>query len=272
MSKEKQSNSRKPTEDDLPEILSVEDVEHSGSFLFYGLPNTGKTTLFSSFPRPALLLDIHDKGTDSIRTEKGISVAQIEEVSEIEAVFWGLKTGKLKDKKTGKQFKTVGIDTVTQLEQLLIEDITGFTGAMSWGSLTRRQFGDVTSAMKRIILDFRDLDMETVFLAQQRISQSDDDNGSDEDLTPEIGPAVMPSVARTLNADVGTIGQTFIRKKIIKKEKDGKTIKLEKMQHCLYIGPNPIRVTKIRNPKDQIPPDFLINPTYKDLIEVIEGE
>ena len=46
----------------LPSVLAV---------LLYGRSGTGKTTIAASFPTPLLLLDIREKGTDSVANVKG---------------------------------------------------------------------------------------------------------------------------------------------------------------------------------------------------------
>lgn len=272
MSKENKRQSSRSI-DDLPDIEDVADVDNPKSYVFYGLQNTGKTTLFSTFPKPALLLDFNDRGTDSVSDVKDLSVARIETPAQLEAVYWALKTGKLKHK-SGKRFKSIGFDTVTGMQDMFIKDVTGADEPMTWGSLSRRQFGDVSGAMKRTITDFRDLDdYEIVFLAQQKIYKGEDEDDDHGDLPPEIGPALMPSVSLVLNAAVNTIGQTYKRLKVEKKEdKKGKIQKKEKVQFCLYIGPNPVRMTKIRKPRDVVPPSYLVNPTYEDLIEALKGE
>ena len=263
----------KKSDDDLPDMEAVEDVENSNSTVIYGLQGTGKTTLFATWPRPALLLDFNDKGTDSIKDQKGVFVMKVKTVAQLEAIYWALKKGTLKtpDK---KRFKTVGFDTVTRMQDMFIEDITGSTEPMSWGTLSRKQFGNVSGGMKKTITDFRDLeDIEVVFLAQQKVFNIEEEEDNDHgDLPVEIGPQMMPSVATHLNASVNTIGQTFKRVKVIKKKVGKKIERTEKMQFCLYIGPNPVRMTKIRKPKDVVPPSILVNPTHADLIEALKGE
>lgn len=273
MSKEKNRKSkRSDDDDDIPEIEAVGDVENPNSTVIYGLQNTGKTTLFSTWPKPSLLLDFNDKGTDSVSDVKGLYVMKVRSVQQLENIFWGLKKGKIKEPKTGKRFKSLGFDTVTRMQDMFIEDVTGANEPMSWGTLSRQQFGEVSGGMKKIITDFRDLDMEVCFLAQQKVFNIESDDDDHGDLPPEIGPAMMPSVATHLNSSVNTIGQTYKRIKVEKKEVKGKIQKKEKVQYCLYIGPNPIRTTKIRKPKSVVPPDFLVNPTYEDLQEALKGE
>lgn len=269
MSKESRSKSKPSTE--LPELEAVEDVENPDSTVIYGLQGTGKTTLFATWPRPSLLLDFNDKGTDSISDARGVYVMKVTSVDQLEAIYWALRKGTLKDPKTKKRFKSVGFDTVTRMQDMFIENETGSDQPLSWGTLSRKQFGSVSGGMKKFITDFRDLDMHVVFLAQQKVFNIEDEDNDHGDLPPEIGPAMMPSVANHLNASVNTIGQTYKRLKIEKKEVGKKIIKKEKLQFCLFIGPNPVRTTKIRKPKSVVPPAYLINPTYEDLIEALKG-
>lgn len=131
MSKGKQK-SKKSVDDDLPELEDVADIDNPQSTVIYGLQGTGKTTLSASWPKPLLLLDFNDKGTDSISDVKGVKVAKVTSIAELEAVYWALKKGKWK-------FKSVVFDTVTRMQDMFIEDITGSNEPMSWGSLSRRQ-------------------------------------------------------------------------------------------------------------------------------------
>jgi hypothetical protein len=39
----------------------------------------------------------------------------------------------------------------------------------------------------------------------------------------------------------------------------------------MRIGPNPVYTTKVRKPKAITLPDTIENPTYKDVIDIIEG-
>lgn len=269
----KREKSRRQIDEDLPELLAVEDVENPDSTVIYGLQSTGKTTLFGTWPKPSLLLDFNDKGTNSISDVEGVYVMRVKTVDQLKAIYWALKKGTLVHPKTKKRFKSMGFDTVTRMQDMFIKDVTGCTEPMSWGTLSRKQFGDVSGGMKTTIDDFRDLDdMNVVFLAQQKVFNIDDESNDHGDLPPEIGPALMPSVANHLNAAVNTIGQTYKRLKVKTKKNGKKIIKEEQIQFCLWIGPNPVRMSKIRKPKHVVPPAFLIDPSYEDLIEALKGE
>ena len=91
-------------------------------------------------------------------------------------------------------------------------------------------------------------------------------------LVPEVGPAVMPSIATHLNANVSIIGNTFIRIKRTKLKRGNKTTEKEDAQYCLRVGPNPVYTTKMRKPRGIKAPAFIEDPTYRDIKEVMKGE
>jgi AAA domain len=257
---------------ELDGVRSVANIKRPRSWCFYGRSGSGKTTLSSTFPHPILLLDVRDRGTDSI-TDRDVDVKEIESIEDLEDAFYFLK-------KNPKRYKTIVIDTVTQLQQLFMEVVTEASRKRSsvgaWGSLSQRQYGDVAAMMKEWGLNYRNLTdsgMEVVFIAQERTSIIEDD-GRDNDnmIVPEVGPQIMPSIASFLNANVSVIGNTFIRVKRTKVKRGNKTTEKEDAQYCLRVGPNPIYTTKLRKPRDIEVPLFIENPTYEDIISVIKGE
>jgi hypothetical protein len=250
-------------------VRRVSEIERFHSFVIYGRSGTGKTTLASTFPSPILLIDIRDEGTDSI-SDMDVDVKEIRHTDEIEEIYWKLT-------KDPKRYKTVVLDTVSQWQQMAIEElaedkkIKGGKKLGDWGSMTKRDWGDVAAILKEKFINFRDLTrlgINVVFLAQDRVNIEEEGSEVEAQLTPEVGPQVMPSVAKSLNASVSMIGNTFIRVRQVKKE--GKIER--RIDYCLRIGPNPVYVTKVRKPKKTEAPSVIPNPTYEDIIEIIRGE
>lgn len=250
---------------------SVAGIVRPRSWCIYGRSGTGKTTLASTFPGPLLLLDVRDRGTDSVN-DRTIDVKDIETLEDIEDTYYFLK-------ENPGVYKTIIIDTVTQLQQVFMEEVTAGArkkSAGAWGSMTRQQFGDVAAMMKEWVLNYRnltDLDMEIIFIAQERTTSSNDDDGRTDDLlVPEVGPSVMPSIAIHLNANVAAIVNTFIRIKRTKVTHGNKTTEKEDAQYCLRVGPNPVYTTKFRKPRGIIAPAFIEDPTYDDVLDVMKGD
>jgi phage nucleotide-binding protein len=261
---------KQPSTNEQLGIRPVKKIKRPRSWAIYGRSGSGKTTFAASFPKPILLLDVRDQGTDSIMDEEQLDVKDIESLDDLEDVYYYLK-------EKPKAYKTIVIDTITQMQQIFMEEVSkkkrnsGRVG--DWGSMTRREFGDVAALMKEWINNYRNLTalgMEIIFIAQERTSTQEEEN-PDNMLVPEVGPQVFPSVATVLNANVSIIGNTFIRIKHNKTKKNGQIVEKKLTQYCLRIGPNPIYTTKIRKPKNVTAPGFIENATYMDVIEVINN-
>lgn len=240
------------------------------SFLFYGPSGTGKTTVSGTFPTPILFGDVRDRGTDSIAEVEDVHVYDVESSEALEEFYWEVKDNP-------KKYKTVVLDTVTQLAGIFVEEIVAkkrknTRAAGDWGSMTMREWGDVAAEMKKWIDLFKELPVQTVFLAQHRVFNVGEEDNADNQLAPEVGPRLSPSVASAINAAVDVIGSTFIRKRLIVKEINGKKVKKEKTEYCMRVGPNPVYTTKIRKPKDVAVPEVIVNPSYEEIMAIIKGE
>ena len=257
------------------DIRPVRDVLKNRDYVFYGRSGTGKTTLAGTFPGPILVLDVRDRGTDSIIDVEDVMVLPINTFDDYELAYYYLL-------KNDHGYKTVVIDTLSQLQQMVVEDISqgkkkkSSKAAGAWGTLTKGDWGDVAGQMKSWITNYRNLDLNVVFIAQDRTNYLDEDDDG-EDIEPEIGPQLSPSIAKHLNASVSTIGNTFIRtrhviKEVKRKGKKPKKKEVTVIEYCLRIGPNPIYVTKTRKPRSVKPPSVLVDPSYEDFIELLKGE
>jgi len=254
-----------------PKFKNISDIERFRSFVLYGRSGTGKTTLAATFPKPILYLDVRDEGTDSIADVPDIKVLEVSEFAELEETYWWLKQN--------PEFRTIVIDTVSQLQQIVVEEQASKKKSKGrpgdWGTLTKRDWGDIAALMKEWLINYRDLsklEMDVVFIAQDRTFNFDEDEEGEGVLAPEVGPALSPSIARTLNAAVSMIGNTFIRSRDVVKEVNGKKKRLQKIEYCLRIGPNPVYITKVRKPKSTEAPSVIVDPRYEDILEIINGE
>lgn len=252
-------------------MKKASEINRPRSWVFYGRAGSGKTTLSGTFPGPILLLDCKDEGTDSVADVKGIDVMEVHEWEDLEHAYWWLVQN------PGK-YKTVVIDTVTQLQQIVVEEIGAKKAEKSgkavgdWGTMTKGDWGDVASRLKTWITNFRDLPMEVVFIAQDRVFNVDEEGSDDGMIDPEVGPRLSPSVMSHLCAAVSVIGHTFIRSRVIKQKVKGRTREKEVKEYCLRLGPSASYITKFRKPKKVSLPDFLIDPNYEDILETIKGE
>lgn len=230
--------------------------------LFYGRAGTGKTTVASTFPKPLLHLDIREKGTDSISDVEGVDTLQVNSWDEFEQVYWYLTSDQSK-------YKTVVIDAVSQLQDFAVEKALEEDGKSN-EVVTKRQWGSAAGKLKTWIINYRDLvdhDINVVFLAHDRTREGED--GEDGELTPTVGPRLMPSVASVMTASVKLIGNTFIRETHEKLE--GGKMK-RSVVYCMRIGPHAYYETKIRQPKGSFTPDIIENPDYNVMVSLMKGE
>lgn len=245
-------------------IVGVSETIGAITALFYGRSGTGKTTVSATFPKPILLLDVKEQGNDSIAdySDDEIKVLPIETAEDFEQAYWYLKSGE-------HPFKTVVIDTVTQKQEVFMESVLEESNN---DFATKKDWGTVSGLMKTWIINFRDLSedgLNVVFLAQERVHDSESEEDTEEgQLDPSVGPRLMPSVAAILNASVKVIGHTFIRE-VVKRNLDSID---RKTYYCLRIGPHPYYITKIRKPKDTKCPEYIVDPSYDKIIDIMRGK
>ena len=267
-------------EDRAPRSKPVAEVKRKNSTALYGRSGTGKTTLAATYPKPILYLNILDNGDESISDVEGIDVVDITSSEELqEQILWLAKKAN-----RGKLiYKTVVLDTMTQLQGILVNEMgvskkikdsaTKKKRAGDFGTLTKQDWGQIAGDLKAVIMDIRNLPVNSVFIAQERVFNAGDeeDDGVDQ-LAPEVGTKLMPSVNKDLCASVNIIGNTFIRIKVTKKKDDkGKSFKEIKKLFCLRLGPNEVYTTKIRKPKGIEAPDYITDPTFRKIMDIVKG-
>lgn len=256
----------------IKDIIPVGDLDLEMKLVFYGKAGTGKTTLLSTFPKPILILDISEKGTDSIRDVKGVDVIRVRTWDQLDKAYWYLK------QEGHKKYKTVGLDTVSGAQELAIKKVLEEKGLEpeegklgGWGTMAKRDWGAVSSDLKSLIFNLRELPMNVVYIAHDRVSKEEEDEDDNSAIAPSVGPRLMPSVASVLNAAVGVIGNTFIFEEV-RKIKLGKTTKTKHITgYGLRIGPHAYYTTKVRKPKSIIVPAVMKDPSY-DKIKELYGE
>ena len=108
----KKNPKKSSIEDRFKDIL---DIDTPTIITLYGRAGTGKTTIACTGPKPLLLIDVKDKGTDSGKrpnTERGdIIVFSLESFDEIYEIYDYLQDHP-------SQFKSVVIDHMTALQEL----------------------------------------------------------------------------------------------------------------------------------------------------------
>lgn len=272
MRKRTGNSAQKPTKSRaaiLDRIKPVSQLPLVVTAMIYGRSGTGKTTLAASFPGPRLVLDIRERGTDSISDVPDTDCLPILEWSDMEDIYWELQAGRA-------EYRTVILDAVHPLQSLAIQWAKGDRLGREAGPMdqtTKHDFMRASGMLQTWMQNFVDLQdqgINVVFLCHDKHRDGEGD-GDSEMITPEVGPNLMPSVASMITGAVKIVGHTFIREEITKSKRVG-VKPTRKMEYCLRIGPHGFYHTKVRSNKELFVPEYLTDPTYEDIVEVMKGQ
>ena len=244
----------------LDRIKPASEHESFLSGLVYGRSGTGKTAFAGSWPKPAILLDIREKGTETIANIDGIEVLRIERWEEFEQMYWYLVSGEDK-------YKTVIIDQISNLQQMAMEKVRRDDNLSDSDVFSKRNWGQVSGMLQTWLFNYRDLvdrEKHVLFIAHEKTIANDD--AVEEQLDPNIGARLMPSVVGSINGAVSVIGNTFIRETFVGEEQ------ARVVQYCMRLGPHAYYTTKIRQPPESETIDVMVNPTFEKIRAIMRGE
>lgn len=261
MATKKKTPKKSSLEDRFQDLL---DMDTPTIITLYGRPGTGKTTISCTLPKPLLLIDVKDKGTDSGKREDlepgDITVFELESFDEIYDLYDYLE-------ENPDKFKSVVIDHMTALQDFCYKKVMDEEGK---SKMSQGMYGTAGGYLKEVINLYKgltDLGITPCFNCQDRM-ESGDGEGEDQ-LLPEVGPGLMPSVARTLCAASRVIGHTYQFEKVEKLE--GAKVR-RNIEFRLRLGPNPYYITKVTRPFGTPCPQFLVDANYKDIMKVVKGK
>lgn len=229
--------------------------------LIYGRSGTGKTQFGSTFPRPALFIDINERGLDTIRDQEDIDVFSCKNWDDFDNLYWELEDG--------LEYKSIIIDQITNLQDLGMREIRDRARKGSDELFTKKNWGELSGLLKTAIDNYRGLSDQynVCFIAHERIFGGGEEE--DDALEPSVGARVMPSVGSFLDGAVDAIGSTFIRERFT-----GKGSKKKRhVDYCMRIGPHAFYSTKVRRPVEAGPlPDFVVDATFPKIVALIQGK
>lgn len=258
---------------DRLDTMSVEDVGYKINL--YGRSGTGKTTFWSSFPKPIMVM-ICSGGVGSgelrsvpLAARKQIKSVALESSSEVgELVEYAKESG---------EFSTIVLDHASGLQDLILKevlDLDEIPAQLSWGIAQQQDWGQVAVQMKERLRQILNLDQHVVIVAQERDFTPSDDS---DVILPYVASALTPSVVGWLNPACDYICQTFKRPKRVTKttKLGGKTkervVETGEVEYCLRVAPDATYTTKFRLPKGTKYPDCIIDPSFEDIDNLIKG-
>ena len=140
--KTKKPSKKSSLEDRFVDLL---DLDTPTIITLYGRPGTGKTTIACTGPKPLLLIDVKDKGTDSGKREDlepgDITVFELENFDEIYEVYDYIQDNP-------ERFKSVVIDHMTALQDFCYQKVMDEEGK---SKMSQGMYGTAGSYLKEVI-------------------------------------------------------------------------------------------------------------------------
>jgi len=248
-----------PARSILKRIKPLSEVERNIAMLCYGDQKTGKTVFGCSFPKPLLLIDVMERGTDSVIDVDGVDVFNASSTQDLEDLYWELEGG--------TKYKSVILDQMTGLQNMVIREMKDKKNQRADDVFSQRSYGQLGGWMQQWILNYSllvDKGYNVCFLShQKRIEAQEED---DDRLAPEVTTALTGSITNFLLGAVSVIGNQFIRESYDKKTKE------TEMQYCMRLVSGYYRCG-IRRPVSAGPvPEYIVNPTYEKILKLSKGE
>lgn len=277
----KTTMSPRPTLDGpvLSRLGPIEDVVGPMKMLIYGESGSGKTTFASTFPGPILWII----SSGSMRPGELQSVPH-EARGKIQRVVLH-QTNEVKElcdhvNQTGS-FQTVVLDHASGLADDCLKEVLGLEeipAQKGWGMASQQQYGQQALQLKTLFRSLLNLDANVLIIAQQRTFGGREDGSGDSDLIkPTVGAALSPSVAGWLAPACDFVVQTFKKGKTeerVRKIGNNEMRSQERVpgvDYCLRTAPHDVFLTKFRIPKGRDLPEFVEDPSYDKIKELVYG-
>lgn len=261
----------------LPQWSGITDIDPWIKMALYGRSGTGKTSFYSTFPKPLGTIICSGAGeTKSIRNVPDIQAVRIESAEQFLALVE-------QQKQTGR-FKTFALDHASGLQDIVLKQVLGrdVPQQMSWGFAGREEWGRVASIMKECLIQMLRLDCHVVIVAQERAFNTDEESSGNGVLAPYVNCALSPSVAGWLGPQVDYLVETFLKEETVIEQTEVKTskkthvveqeVKTGKVQFCLRTAPHPVYETKFRIPRGTELPKIVVDPDYTKIANLIAGK
>jgi hypothetical protein len=263
--------------------MSVEDFMETDylRIMMYGQSGSGKTTFWTTFPKPILAVIVSggkkpgELKSVPIEYRKEIDAVVLHDSSEFKTLIDSVKEN--------HNYNTIVLDHVSGLQDLVLKEVLGLDEIpvqKSWGLATREQYGQCTMQCKEYLRALLSLETHSVIIGQERENELPEGmEGSGMDgLHPTVGVALSPSLAGWLNPACDYILRMYRRNKtkLVTTKIKGKEVKVRKkmpgVDYCAYCEPHEVFTTKFRVPKGFKLPDVIVDPSYDKIVSVLKGE
>lgn len=236
-------------------IVSVSTAEPYLNILVYGPNGAGKTRFAATAPN-LLIIDVAERGTRSAR-KSGADVFHARVWEDVTHAYWYLREG-------NHNYESVAIDTLTNLQHACMRHVLGEQEDRDPNRPVampdQRSWGKMGELMKPLILNFRNLPMHTIFVAQER--RVDNEETGDSTKVPDLSPAPRGIAMGA----VDIIGRMYQREVRSANKKTGKEV--SKWEPRLVVGPREGIESKDRTGALG---SVVRNPTIPEILEVSQN-
>lgn len=176
------------------DIKTFSPTSHKIKAVIYGASGSGKTYFAATAPKP--IFASAEGGLLSTRKHKKkigpIKYVKIEKIEDLKEMLTILRKGE-------HQFETVVIDSITEINEIIKENIERKRGAQ----MQLKDWGDLAKAIKMVLRGFRDLDMHVIFIAQEKTEK-------DDQKTEKIVPSLNGKAANEIAYFMDIVAYAFL--------------------------------------------------------------
>jgi len=271
----------------LLDNLPVLEYNEKLKMVVYGRSASGKTSFCATIP--GKLLWIICSGGNAAGELRSLSPEQKKRITPIKLENSDQLLQLNKELSTDTFYDGVVLDHASDFQDMALAESLGIDelpAQKDWEMATRDDYAARGLTVKTCLRGLLNLvEKDVVIVAQE--GEFDVDQVDDESLIqPSIGAALGKSIVTWLNPAADQIVETFIQPKmkrvpvtsVRKKKKANATQKYKlvrdgkKVEYCLRTAPDPLYTTKFRVPKGYEKPEYIVDPDYDKLMEVINGK
>lgn len=233
----------------------IKDVSQRKLVVVYGQSNTGKTTLCSTFPKPALFLSIGDDGTSPLYNVDGVDLIRLNTAIELKNVLDELLN-------TTTEYQTIVVDTFSLYVNVWTHDYIISKNKR----MTQQDWGNLKTDTEEVIRLAHKLAADKwVILTCHEVADAFE--GLEGEIAPDIRPNVSKGV-RTYLEGMANLGiHTSRMSKTVEKDGKEKTV----VKYACHVGPNEYYWTKVQTTPDVNIPSVVVNPSFDKLMEILNG-
>lgn len=235
----------------LEKIKNIAEFKTGKILTVYGESGTGKTTFSCTFPSPILFINIDEDGLEVTKefADKKIDYIDIKKSTELTELLIELKTKE-------HEYKTIIVDTMTQLQNKIISNYTIKKTNLNFG-----EWGAIADEIKKTFSLLKILSKEqkiiVVTLWQQKMEEIENIEGNKQTI---FCPECMKSVKNYIIPSSDLVLQAF------KNTNDN-----DKICHNLRIKSDGKILVKFRTNTRMINaklPKWIENPSWNRLLEM----